>query len=207
MLSSLALKSATAVTAGLLATSLAGCAENTPSPSETPTAQPSATAPDVPVDAAASFRAIADDSCDRAYDQGVVESNDDGIMFLVPEDLAYQDYTAAFDSESDGIGVIWSTEVFFVCAASIGYQMAEEGDSDYPIEVTFDASNGTYRTLLEVEDYGTLDYTYSVVDGAFTEVEWVTPEESGYTAITYGPPSEELRVTLRTAVDAFLADE
>lgn len=159
------------------------------------------------MDVDASFRAIADNSCARANADGVVEQSDDGVMFLVPEGQAYQDFSAAFDSESDGTGVIWSTEVFFVCAASIGYQMSSDGNADYPLVIDFDANAGTYRTQLDVEDYGVLDYTYSVVDGAFSSVEWVSPEESGSTTIVYGQPSAELIEVLRAAVDDFLADQ
>lgn len=193
--------------ATVLALALTGCAGQTVGSSGSPSAQPSSSVPTAPVDVEASFKAIADDSCDRAYSEGVLEESADGIMFLVPEGQAYQDYSAAFDSESDGIGVIWSTEVFFACAASIGYQMSAEGSAEYPVAVTFDESTGDYRAQVEVEDYGTLDYTYTVADGVFTGVEWVSPEESGTTTISYGPPSSEHIDVLRRAVDEFLADQ
>lgn len=186
---------------------LTGCAATTNAPANDPTAVPSTTATSSPIDVDASFRTIADDSCDTAYSDGVVEQSADGVMFLVPEEQSYQDYSAAFDSESDGIGVIWSTEVFFACAASIGYQMSADGGSEYPIELSFDEATGDYRAILDVEDYGTLDYTYSVRDGLFTAVDWVSPEESGSTTITYGSPSDELVDILHLAVDEFLADQ
>ena len=197
---------ATAIIAAVLS-GVVGCtaAPLDPISSEpaTETMEPSA----APVDVPASFRDIADASCDRANREGVTESSDDGEMFLVPVEQAYQDYSAAFNSRNDGIGVIWSTEVFFVCAASIGYQMSADGGAEYPIAVTFDASTGAYRTLLEVQDYGTLDYTYQVEGGVFVAVDWTTPEDTGSTEITYGPPSDEQLTVLRTAVDKFLAEQ
>lgn len=196
-----------AALATVVVLSLTGCAGQTVGSSARPSAQPNSSVPAAPVDVDASFKAIADDSCDRAYSEGVLEESADGVMFLVPEAQSYQDYSAAFDSESDGIGVIWSTEVFFACAASIGYQMSAEGNAEYDIVVTFDESTGDYRAQVDVEDYGTLDYTYTVADGVFTGVEWVSPEASGSTTISYGPPSGEHIDALHRAVDEFLADQ
>ena len=68
-------------------------------------------------------------------------------------------------------------------------------------------ATGDYRAILDVDDYGTLDYTYSVRDGLFTAVDWVSPEESGSTSITYGSPSDQLVAILHRAVDEFLADQ
>lgn len=184
-----------------------GCAANTLEPGA-PVMPTETVAPTTaPIDVPASFRDIADTSCDRANREGVTESTEDGEMFLVPVEQAYQDFSAAFDTRNDGIGVIWSTEVFFVCAASIGYQMSADGGVDYPVVVTFDETTNTYRTLLEVEDYGTLDYTYRVNDGVFVSVEWITPDDAGSTTIVYGPPSEEQLSVLRTAVDEFVAEQ
>lgn len=191
----------------LAAALFSGC---TSSPAQTAGASspvPTETATVTPIDADAAFRTVADASCARATAEGVVERSSDGVMFLVPDGQAYEDYSAAFDTESDGSGVIWSTEVFFACAPSIGYQMSEEGSAEYPLEVSFDAATGSYRTILDVDDYGRLENEYSLAAGVFATVEWLTPEDSGSTSITYGPPSSELVEILHREVDIFLADQ
>ena len=126
----------------LLLAALSGCAgTSTTEPAVIPTQQteptattsPTATALPIPDDVAGSFREIADASCATASTEGVTEIATDGSgrLILVPKEDAYQDFSAVSVGES-GVGeLIWSTEVFSACNASIGFSYSDESNSEY----------------------------------------------------------------------------
>lgn len=190
---------------------LAGCA-SAPVPTASPTIgspDPRPTVSDVPADPSAAFREIADASCDRANAEGVVETTADGAAsnILVPKANAYQDFNAVAVSEDDGWSLIWSTEEFTVCNASVGYSMSEESGGDYALVVTFNQSDGTFSTVYDGGEGYVFESSYAVDGGVFTQATLGPADNPLVMNITYGMPTDEQIAVLHSAVDAFLAEE
>jgi hypothetical protein len=200
----------------LLSAALSGCAGTAPAePSGTPTQQtdptatpsPTAAAFPIPDDIAGSFREIADASCSKASAEGVTEIAEDGSgrLILVPKEDAYQDFSAVSVGMS-GVGeLIWSTEEFYACNASIGFSYSDESNSEYGL-IEFDPSDGSYTvTVGEGKDAFIAEYT--VRDGLIRTGSSTSDGETTVLTIEYGMPAEADIDILRSAVDTFLAEE
>lgn len=203
-------------TSVLLLATLSGCAGTTPTePSGIPTQQPdpsatpspTAAAFTIPDDIPGSFRAIADASCATASAEGVTEIATDGSgrLVLVPKEDAYQDFSAVSIGAS-GVGeLIWSTEEFYACNASIGFSYSDESNSDYGL-IEFDEADGSYTvTVGEGKDAFIAEYTVS--DGLIRTGSSTNGGETTVLTVEYGMPSEADIAILRAAVDTFLAEE
>jgi hypothetical protein len=199
-----------------LLVALSGCAGAAPTEPSAPTPQqpeptgttsPTTTAIPVPEDVVASFREVADASCAKASAEGVTETAEDGSgrLILVPKEDAYQDFSAVSVGESGVADLIWSTEVFYACNASIGFSYSDESNSEYGV-IEFDSSDGSYTvTIGDGED--AFVAKYGVSDGLIRTGSSTSGGETTTLAIDYGMPSESDIAILRDAVDAFLADE
>lgn len=200
----------------LLLAALSGCAGTVPTePTGIPTQQPdpsvttspTVTAIPIPDDIAGSFREIADASCATASAEGVTEiaTGGSGRLILVPKEDAYQDFSAVSVGAS-GVGeLIWSTEEFYACNASIGFSYSDESNSDYGL-IEFDESDGSYTvTVGEGKDSFVAEYT--VRDGLIRSGSSTNDGETTVLTVEYGMPSEADIAILRAAVDAFLAEE
>lgn len=190
---------------------VAGCATSivtTSLPTEpAATVSPTATADAVPDDVEGSFRTIADASCEKAYADGVTESANDGSgrLILVPKDQGYQDFSAVSIGESGTGELIWSTEVFYACNASIGFSFADESNSDYGV-IEFDESDGSY-TVTVGEGGDAFVATYTVSDGLIRTGSSMSAGDKAVLDVKYGMPSESDIQILRETVDAFLAED
>ena len=203
-------------TSVLVLAALSGCAGAAPTePPATPTQQPgpttttnpTATPFPVPDDVEGTFREIADASCEKASVEGVTEVGIDGgaRLILVPKDQAYQDFSAVSFGAS-GVGqLIWSTEEFFACNASIGFSFADESNGKYG-DIEFDSSDGSYSvTVGEGNDAYIAEYAVS--DGLIRTGASVSGGERFVFGVKYGIPSEADIQILRDTVDAFLAED
>lgn len=192
-----------------LTTTLAGCAGGaTPTPTETEALAPSAAPTIDPRDPAVVFRLIADASCDEANEQGVVETTADGSAssILVPRSEAYEDFTAVAHTAEDGASLIWSTEDFLACNASVGFAMSEESGTDYPLDITFNEADGTYSTVFDGGEDFIIETTYEVANDKFVRATLGGDAEPVVMNIAYGMPTAEQIEILHLAVDEFLAD-
>jgi hypothetical protein len=193
------------------AVTLGGCATS-PEASLLPTepavtASPTAPAVAVPDDVEGSFRRIADASCEKANAEGVTESAVDGSgrLILVPKGQGYEDFSAASISDS-GVGeLIWSTEVFYACNASIGFSFSDESGSDYGT-IEFNETDGSY-TVTVGEAGSEFVATYTVQDGLIRTGSSTRDGEALVLDVEYGMPSETDIQILRDTVDAFLAED
>lgn len=206
-----------AVTAVFLPTVLlAGCTSSSPmgAPSEStePSASPTSTVVVESVDIAETFREIAHASCDKANAEGVVESGWDGDLtqkaILVPDSEAYQDYSAVFVGENGVLALIWESDSFASCNASNAYSLAEEAGQEVDFGLTFNEADGTYQTTLDQgpDQEAPFVATYVVSNGLIVQQHIDADWGETTIEITYGMPSEENIAFLRTAVDAFLAE-
>jgi hypothetical protein len=197
---------------------LAGCADTEPAPippampepssspsSPTTPATPAITAPE---DVTAAFREIAHASCDKAAAEGVVESSWDGTQkaILVPKSMAYQDYSAVFVDENGVPALIFSAENFASCGASSGFLQAEEAGDTYDIDLSFNLEDGTFESVLDQGEGQSVTFRYTVADGVFVSQDIDADWGQTTVEITYGIPSEDDIEFLRSAVDAFLAE-
>jgi len=202
-------------TVGLLpALLLAGCASSsptgTPSESPEPSTSPTSTIIAEPVDITEAFREIAHASCDKANAEGVVESGWDGTQkaILVPDSEAYQDYNAVFVGENGVPALILETDSFASCNASNTYSLAEEAGQEAEIDLTFNEADGTYQTTLDQGPDQDVPFvaTYIVSNGLIVQQHIDADWGETTIEITYGMPSADDIAFLRTAVDAFLAE-
>ncbi len=154
--------------------------------------------------AKAAFAVIAEASCQKAMDEGVVEGSDTVVVVAVPKGEAYKDYSAAYTENGEKFGLIWELDSLVTCADSFTFSMAEEAGQEADIEVTFDEKDGTYTTFEDFGEYGTSNYKFTVKDGIFVSAENLD-EDFGMTSIKYGAPTEQELNILHTAVDEFLA--
>ena len=199
--------------AAALLVALAGCAATGPTdpapsaPATSPTPSESAIAE--PIDVNAAFREIADASCEKANAEGVVETTADGAAsnILVPKKFAYKDFNAVAVSEDDGFSLIWSTEDFVTCNASVGFAMAEDSGGEYLLEVTFDETDGSYATVYDTGQDFVIENRYLVSDGVFIGAFLGPANTAVEMSITYGMPTAEQVAVPETAVDAFLAKD
>jgi hypothetical protein len=200
------------VTAGTVLL-LAGCAGSsptgTPSSPPDPSASPTSTIIAEPVDVTSAFREIAHASCDKANAEGVVESGWGGTQkaILVPDSLAYQDFSAVFVDENGVPALIWETDSFAACNASNAYSMAEEVGQEVDLGLTFNETDGTYQTTLDQgPDQDPFVATYSISNGLIVE-QYIDADWGETTVeITYGLPSDDDISMLQVAVDTFLAE-
>ena len=200
----------------VVALALTGCATDVPTPTSSatppPTSSPQPTSIVAPADVTAAFREIAYASCDKANAEGVVESGWDGDLtqkaILVPDSEAYKDYSAVFVAENGVLALIWETDSFASCNASNAYSLAEEAGQEAAIDLTFNEADGTYQTTLDQgpDQEAPFVATYTVSNGLIVQQHIDADWGETTIEITYGMPSEENIAYLRTAVDAFLAE-
>jgi hypothetical protein len=201
-------------TVGLLpALLLAGCASSSPTgmPSVSPEPSPSPTSTVIaePVDVKDAFREIAYASCDKASAEGVVESGWDGTQkaIMIPKSMAYKDFNAVYVDENGVAALIWETDSFAACNASNGFALAEEAGQEFDLDLTFNEADGTYQTTLDQgPDQDPFVATYSVANGLIVQQHIDADWGETTIEITYGMPSDDDIAFLRTAVDAFLAE-
>lgn len=205
MLKSFAAAALLVALAGCAATVLTDSSPSAPAPSPTP----SESAIVEPTDVNAAFREIADASCEKANAEGVVETTADGAAsnILVPKKFAYKDFNAVAVSEDDGFSLIWSTDDFVTCNASVGFAMAEDSGGAYLLEVTFDETDGSYATVYDTGQDFVIENRYLVSDGVFVGALLGPANTAVEMSITYGMPTDEQVAVLEAAVDAFLAED
>ncbi len=203
---------ARAVVTGVAGLILAGCATAGPAPIPAstiqPTASPTPTGIVEPEDVTAAFREFAHASCDKANAEGVVESSWGGTQkaILIPKSMAYKDFNAVFVDENGVPALIWETDSFASCNASNGFAMAEESGSAYDIDLSFNLDDGTFESVLDQGEGQSVTFRYAVVDGLFVSQDIDADWGQTTVEITYGIPSEDDIEFLRSAVDAFLAE-
>jgi len=187
--------------AGLIVVS--GCSSQVaPTPSPTPSV--SLPAAQTPAEAKASYKLIAQASCNKAQAEGVTETSDSFTAVMTPKSQNYKDFSAAYLVEPDEYGLIWELDALTSCADWYTFSMADEAGTEAAIDVTFNPADSTYQTVEDFGDSGIYTYRFTVQDGRVdtaTNVE----EPTKVTKITYGPIGDAGLTILKTAVDQHLA--
>lgn len=206
-----------AVIASALVTALAltGCASSgdagdpAAESSTTAAADPTLTSPSPTVDPESALRAAAAASCTRATEVGVVETRDDGsaIWVLVPEELAYRDYTGAYLEFPDTYELALETNFFAACSADVEFAIRDESGMTPP-RVTQGATANEWIMTFPFDESLTWTVHYRIGDdGLITEAYYPGNAEipSWTTRIRYGDITPDERRILLIAVDRFLA--
>jgi hypothetical protein len=126
---------------------------------------------------------------------------------MIPKSIAYKDFNAVYVGENGVPALIWETDSFAACYASNDYSLAEEAGQEVDLGLTFNEEDGTYQTTLDQgPDQDPFVATYTVSNGLIVQQHIDADWGETTVEVTYGMPSEEDIAFLRTAVDAFLAE-
>jgi hypothetical protein len=193
------------ILSGMLAGSLTSC--STPQPNPTPTPTATKPAPMTKAEAKLAFSKIAKDSCFEAQKLGVVESSEGFKVVSLNKDEAYKDFSAAYLEYPSNYGLIWELDAIIACADYYTFSMAEEAGKEADLDVTFDANDSTYTTFEDFGEFGTSNYTFTIVDGKFATAENLDPKNARLTTIRYGSITDEDRALVKTAVDEYQAKD
>ena len=181
-----------------------------PTPSETTMTRMTTSASLAPtVDPEAALRRAAAASCTRARQVGVVETRDDGtaIWVLVPDDLAYRDYTAAYLEYPDTYELALETSFFAACSADVEFGIRDESEMT-PASVTLGSAPNEYVMTIPIDDAREWTVRYRLSDdGLISEAYYPGNADVGSwtTRIRYGDISPDERKILLIAVDRFVA--
>ena len=186
---------------------LSGC-----SPVAVPTASPTASETVralTPAEAKSEFETIANDSCDKAMAEGVVEqsfASDGFTLVMVPKEDGYKDYSAAYFEPADTYELIWEADALSACGASISFSLAAEAGVESAIEVAFNSKDSTFETTEDLGEFGISRLKYQTTDGLLSQIEILDSTVADVRSIRYGNLSDEHWKILRTSVDRFLAE-
>ena len=194
-----------AMGASLLLTSCSAPIEPTASPSTSETVKAL-----TPAEAKAEFEDIANASCDKAMAEGVVEQStslDGFTLVMVPKDDAYLDFSAAYFEPDDKYELIWETDAFSACGASISFSLAAEAGVESELKVSFNPVDSSFETFQDLGEFGTSRLKYNITDGLLSQIEILDSTVVDIRTIRYGNLSLDDWTILRTAVDRYLEDK
>jgi hypothetical protein len=192
------------VLVGALVLLITGCANAKPAP----TGSPSPTATQTQAEIDAEFIKIAQDSCEKAQKENVVESIVDDAparIIALARSNAYKNYSAVYIDSKGKAQVVYELELT-VCGPGYLLSMQEEahhdnsGDYEHHIKKN-SATNYTWTqaTYSETGSY-LADTIFTVYDGLITK----SVSERDSRAMTYGPiPAADMQI-FKAAIDAEL---
>lgn len=162
------------------------------------------------LDALASFKTIAANSCDAAMSQGVVETRDDsGLLVMIPKDQAYEGFSAVYkDLNSGQLDLIYEADSFYACSDALMWAMAEESG-----ESQIDGMNVGYESGQYVvqESFGdsTFTYHYDINGGLISggTMTSTTDDVSVQFTLVYGDVGAENFALIKQAVDELSSAE
>ena len=182
----------------IAALSLTGCASVADAPiiGETSSSPASDSEP-----ATLDFSAVAIQSCDRAFAEGVEESVTGGSyrQVMVPKESAVDGYSAAWeDTETGEVGLIWEADAFLSCAAAITIGLAQEA-GEVPNWTVTNTATG-FELFQDFGEYGTQTIRFSVTDKYLSSAAIVGGE---IFEIRYGPDLGDGLNLILAAIDQF----
>jgi hypothetical protein len=192
------------VLVGALVLLITGCANAKPAP----TGSPSPTATQTQAEIDAEFIKIAQDSCEKAQKENVVESIVDDAparIIALARSNAYKNYSAVYIDSKGKAQVVYELELT-VCGPGYLLSMQEEahhdnsGDYEHHIKKN-SATNYTWTqaTYSETGSY-LADTIFTVSDGLITK----SVSERDSRAMTYGPIHAADMQIFKAAIDAEL---
>ena len=159
--------------------------------------------------ALAEFEAIAKASCGKAMSEGVVEKStaiDGFTLVMVPKSEGYKDFSAAYFQPADKYELIWETDAFSACSASMQFELAAEGGGQVDLAVIFDPGVPAFETTQDLGEFGISHLRYTFAEGLFTGVKTLDTDDADPRTISYGVTDDDRKI-LETAVDRYLANQ
>lgn len=194
---------AAAIALGLSVSGCSGSPATAPNASTAPSTKLSS------AEALAKFESLASASCAKAMAEGVVEKStaiDGFTLVMVPKDHAYKDFSAAYFEPADTFELIWETDAFSACSASMQFELAAEGGSQVDLAVEFDGATDTFETTQDLGEFGISHLSYAHSDGLISGVKTLDTGDADPRTITYGVTEADRKI-LETAVDRYLAKQ
>ena len=155
------------------------------------------------------FEAIAKASCAKAMSEGVVEKStavDGFTLVMVPKAEGYKDFSAAYFQPADKYELIWETDAFSACSASMQFELAAEGGGKVDLAATFDPGVPAFETTQDLGEFGISHLRYTFAEGVFTGVKTLDTDDADPRTISYGVTDDDRKI-LETAVDLYLANQ
>lgn len=184
---------------------LAGCASSTPEPTATPKPTPTITQTQAEIEA--EFFKIAEDSCAKGQNEGLVErfiNNAPSRIIAISKDDAYMDYSAIYIDDKGAAQVLYELETT-ACGPGYLVSMMEEanqgntGDYEHYVKKNADGTFVWTQSSYFEDGQRLADTIFEVKDGLLVKA---TPEDVKNTRqLEYGPVSDEDMQALKDAVD------
>jgi hypothetical protein len=207
------------VAAGVLVGSLclAGCSQATPTANPTATSTtsssasstpiPSATLPAAmtPAEAKAAYKAFTKASCNKAQNEGVVETGDTYTAVMASTAQGYQDFTAAYFEQPDTYQIIWELDGFNACADWFTFSMADEAGREAAINVTFNQADASFTATQDLGAMGVSSHRFTVATGLIATATNLDPKHATTVSLRYGTLTADDLKILKTAVDRYTA--
>jgi hypothetical protein len=198
-------KSFLAVAAAAVLLAVSGCASAQPTVTSTPTPSKTSIVTMTPEQALASYKVLAQNSCNAAQSLGVVEKAADITIVSVNKNQNYKDFSAAYFQKPDTYTLIWELTSIAACADWYTFSMADEAGQDAGIKVTYDGKDGSYTAFQDLGEFGTSNFKYTVFDAKIATAQNLDPKSPGIVSIRYGNITPAERNILITAVDRYNA--
>lgn len=184
---------------------LAGCASSTPETTATPKPTPTITQTQAEIEA--EFFKIAEDSCAKGQNEGLVErfiNNAPSRIISISKDDAYMDYSAIYIDDKGAAQVLYELETT-ACGPGYLVSMMEEanqgntGDYEHYVKKNADGTFVWTQSSYFEDGQRLADTIFEVKDGLLVKA---TPEDVKNTRqLEYGPVSDEDMQALKDAVD------
>jgi hypothetical protein len=141
--------------------------------------------------------------------EGVVEKStavDGFTLVMFPKTQGYKDFSAAYFQPDDKYELIWETDAFSACSASMQFELAAEGGAQVDFAVTFDPGVPAFETSQDLGELGISHLRYTFADGVFTGIKTLDTDDADPRTISYGVTDDDRKI-LETAVDRYLANQ
>lgn len=151
------------------------------------------------------FEAIAEASCEKAMTLGVREHTADNSFqsVMVPKEAAIEGYSAAWHEPPERYELIYETDFFMSCAASVTFGLFEEAGIYPTLEVT-KTSDG-YTTIDSQNPEGA-KLNYKVEDGLISAVSIQNQDDPTEIFIEYNPDQGYCLELIRLAIASANSD-
>jgi hypothetical protein len=157
--------------------------------------------PSDPVATLNEFKAIAQASCEKARTEGVREHTVDNSFqsVMVPKESSIDGYSAVWHEPPDRYELIYETDFFMSCAASITFGLFEEAGIYPTIEVTKTADG---YTTVDSQNPRFTELNFEVTDGLISAVSIQDLENPTKILIEYAPDRGFSLELIRLAIES-----
>ncbi|MFM6966610.1 MAG: hypothetical protein ACKOWI_04515, partial [Rhodoluna sp.] len=122
-------------------------------------------------------------------------------LVMVPKVEGYKAVSAAYFEAPGNYELIYKTDAFSGCSASMSSAMADELAKKPTLSVTYPPTEGTFETTEDLGEYGVSHMCYEITAGRFSSSGTLDDKDADKRTIRYGNLVDSDWAILRTAVD------